>query len=317
MTEEQPSETYTRKQVRRVLGISEVQLKRWEKQELVPALDSFGMPDLIALRALKELRKNHVSAARIQRVLEEVRKKLDGITNPLRELKIFCEGRTVAILIDGQKMEAISGQLLLNFDRAELAKMLSFPNQSPAEERRRMTAAQQREAESWFQNGLELEQTGAPATEIIEAYEHAIALDPHSAGALVNLGTIHYHLRHWKQAEQYYQSAIEADPDYSLAHFNLGNLYDEQGNRDLAVKHYKSAIQLSASYADPHYNLALLYQSTGDAMSAVRHWKIYLKLDGSSSWAAIARRELEKLRQAAVVQGSSNVVRRTGLESVS
>jgi hypothetical protein len=45
----------------------------------------------------------------------------------------------------------------------------------------------------------------------------------------------------------------------------------------------------------------------------VRHWKAYLKLDAASSWAAIARRELDKLRRATVVPGA----RPTGAESVS
>jgi hypothetical protein len=39
-------------------------------------------------------------------------------------------------------------------------------------------------------------------------------------------------------------------------------------------------------------------------MKAVRHWIAYLKLDPSSSWSTIARRELAKLREATVVQGS-------------
>ena len=36
---------------------------------------------------------------------------------------------------------------------------------------------------------------------------------------------------------------------------------------------------------------------------AVRHWRTYLKLDPHSHWANIARRELSKLREAAVVPG--------------
>jgi hypothetical protein len=38
-------------------------------------------------------------------------------------------------------------------------------------------------------------------------------------------------------------------------------------------------------------------------MKAVQHWMAYLKLDPSSEWAIIARRELDKLRDAAVVRG--------------
>ena len=37
-------------------------------------------------------------------------------------------------------------------------------------------------------------------------------------------------------------------------------------------------------------------------MKAVRHWKGYLKLDGTGTWANIARRQLDKLREATVIR---------------
>ena len=79
--------------------------------------------------------------------------------------------------------------------------------------------------------------------------------------------------------------------------------YDERGDYDRALRHYQEAVRLHPSYADAHYNLALLFQGSGHVMEAVRHWKTYLKLDPTSSWAAIARRELDKLRRYTVVAG--------------
>ncbi len=84
-------------------------------------------------------------------------------------------------------MEAVSGQLLLDFDRAELKSLLSFPREP---EPVRSSAARQQEAEAWFEKGLDLEQTGAPIEDVIAAYKRSLELDPNSAGALVNLGTI-------------------------------------------------------------------------------------------------------------------------------
>ncbi len=295
---------YSRKEAARLLGISEQQLKRWEKQELVPRLDEYAFSDLIALRSLQKLRQNRISPARIRRAVRALREKLEGVANPLRDLRIVCDGKNVAVLLEGQKMEPVSGQLLLDFDRAELKSLLSFPRGGRASNAG--AAARRREAEAWFEKGLELEQTGAPVPEITEAYQHALELDPDSAGALVNLGTIHYHLHSWAEAERHYQHALNVDPNYALAHFNLGNLFDEKGDHEQAVLHYQAALRSNPNYADAHYNLALLYQGHGDLLKAVHHWKAYLKLDGGSSWAAIARRELEKLRRAAVVPGSKD-----------
>jgi hypothetical protein len=36
-------------------------------------------------------------------------------------------------------------------------------------------------------------------------------------------------------------------------------------------------------------------------MAAIGYWKAYLKLDSSSSWAEIARRQMDRLKQAAFV----------------
>ncbi len=281
-----------------MLGISERQLRGWERRELVPELEEFAFSDLIALESLKKLRANRVRPERIKAAVGALRKKLNGVQNPLKELKIFCEGRKVAVIVDGQKMEPVSGQLLLDFDRKELKSLLSFPREQKA-----TAAAKARQAETLFERGLELEQTGAPPQEIIDAYTEALELDPTSAGAAVNLGTIYYHLRKWTDAERCYKQALQIDPSYALAHFNLGNLFDEKGDPALAARHYEAALDLSPTYADAHYNLALLYQTQGEFMNAVRHWKAYLKLDSGSTWSAIARRELDKLRRAAVVPG--------------
>jgi tetratricopeptide (TPR) repeat protein len=296
------NQLYTRKEVERLLGFTEQQLRRWERQELVPHLEEFGFADLVALRSLQKLRQSKVPAVRIRRAVAALREKLKDVSDPLRELKIVCEGRKVAVLLDGQKMEPVSGQLLLNFDRAELKSLLSFPR----EKEKPAGRAQRQEAEEWFEKGLELERTGAPLADIMQAYERAIELDPNSAGAHVNLGTIHYHLKSWESAERCYLRALEADPNYALAHFNLGNLFDEKGDRERALAHYHAAIQANPSYADAHYNLALLYQTRGDVLKAVQYWNSYLKLDGGSSWSAIARRERDKLRRETVVPGREN-----------
>ncbi|MBS1835199.1 MAG: hypothetical protein JST65_20940, partial [Acidobacteria bacterium] len=60
--------------------------------------------------------------------------------------------------------------------------------------------------------------------------------------------------------------------------------------------------RINPQYPDAHYNLALLFQTQGHGMRAVQHWQAYLKLDSASSWAGIARRELDKLKDAAVIK---------------
>jgi tetratricopeptide (TPR) repeat protein len=295
-----PQEQYSRQDVRRMLDISEQQLRGWQRHGFIPAAENYTFSDLIALRALQKLRANRIPSKQIGRAIVSLKRKLSDIVSPLSELKIVSNGRSIAVHIAGQRMEAISGQMLFDFETAELASVRSFPQAAKANR----AAADEKQAELWFQRGLELEESEAPIGDTMEAYQKAIELNPSAAGALVNLGTIHYHLRKFKEAADYYQRAVDVDPRYALAHFNLGNLCDEQGQVEKAFEHYGTALRLSPDYADAHYNVALLCEQTGDFLKATRHWKAYLKVDNTSSWAGIARRQLEKLRQVTVVTKS-------------
>jgi tetratricopeptide (TPR) repeat protein len=288
-------EVYTREEIRRQFGLTERALRTWEQQSLLPAADTYSFSDLIAIRAIIELRRNGFRPRQIAEAVDSLRRKLEGITRPLSELRIVSDGRKIAVRLAGQKMEAVSGQILLDFDASELGSVKILPERKPSENRLK-------ESETWFQKGLELEENNAPIEEIVEAYRRAIESNPGAAGAMVNLGTIYYRERRFAEAERYYRDAVAADPKYPLAEFNLGNLYDEQGRPEEAAAHYRRALALNPQYADAHFNLALLSERTGEVLKAVQHWKLYLKLDRSGTWADIARRQLERLQQTTVIR---------------
>ena len=290
-----PKEEYSRADVRRQFGVTERQLRSWERQELISALPAYSFSDLIAIKTIIKLRENRIQPRQIGQAVDSLRQKLDGVKHPLSELRIVSDGKRIAVHLAGQKMEAISGQILFDFDAAELGGVKNFPDRKRGGE-----VSRARESEVWFQKGLELEETGAPVEQAVEAYQKVLELNPTAAGALVNLGTIYYRQRKFKDAEHYYQKAIEVDPSYPLAQFNLGNLFDEQNRVKEALEHYRVALNLNPNYADAHFNLALLCERTGETLKAVHHWKAYLKLDNSGQWAEIARRQLERLRQVVI-----------------
>jgi tetratricopeptide (TPR) repeat protein len=278
-----------------MLNVSERLLKSWERQGLIDTAGRFGFKDLIALRALQKLSESRIPARQIGRAIESLKRKLTHIQRPLSELRIVSNGKTIAVQIAGQKMEAISGQLLFDFEASEIPAI------------RTLTAKKEQksgseDSEIWFQRGLALEETGAPPDQASEAYRKAIELNPNAAGALVNLGTISFRARKLREAAAYYQRAIESDPRYPLAHFNIGNVYDELGDLQLARRHYEIALGLNPEYADAHFNLALIAERDNDQMRALKHWKAYLKLDPSSAWSGQARKQLDRLRRITVVE---------------
>ncbi len=297
--------SYTRRDVCRLLKIEGRQLKSWERQQLIPSLHEYRFADLLSLKTILRLRADNCRPKAIRQALDALRNGLDQMTDCLHsDVRVYKEGRRIRVQIGRHKLDPHSGQFLLDFAEAEIKKLLQLP--AAAQNSAANLAEKLRdklEADRWFEKGLELEQTGAPYEHIIDAYRKAVELDPDSAGAMVNLGTVFFNGHAWADAEQQYLRALEIDPQYALAHFNLANLYDERGETGLALEHYQAALKLSPTYADAHYNLALLYQSLRDFLNAVRHWRAYLRLDPASSWAQIARRELQKLEPLTVING--------------
>ncbi len=294
---------YTRKEVCRLLKIENRQLKSWERQQLIPELSQYRFSDLLALKRLARLRDENAHPRLVRQALHSLRDYMRDAPQSGEDVQIYKDGRRVLIQIGKQKLEPGSGQLLFNFSEEELSKLLELPASAKNSHSIAERLRQKLEADRWFERGLELEQTGAPFEQIIEAYQKATELDPRSAGARVNLGTVFFNGHAWADAETQYKEALAIDPDYALPHFNLGNLYDERGDTAEALYHYGEAIRIQPNYSDAHYNLALLHQSLGEVMEAVRHWRVYLKLDGGSTWGQIARRELSKLESMTVTPG--------------
>ncbi len=294
----QPPPEYSRDDVRRLLNVSETRLKSWERQGLIAPAQEFGFRDLIALRALQKLSESRIPTRQIGLAIQSLKKKLQGIEHPLNELRIVSDGKRISVQLAGQKMEAISGQLLFDFDAADIPAIHTMETRKePA-----VPAARSGESEEWFQKGLALEETGAPVDQARDAYLRAIELNPYAAGALVNLGTIAFRAKKLREAVLFYKRAIDADACYPLAHFNLGNVYDELGQAEPAREQYEAALRLNPEYADAHFNLALIAERQNDTMRALKHWKGYLHLDSSSKWAQQARKQLERLRRLTVVE---------------
>ncbi len=277
-----------------MLNVSKRQLDSWEKHTFVRGGEVYSFRDIIAMRALLKLREKRVPTLKIGQAVSSLRRKLRDVESPLSELTLHWDGRRISVRVAGQKMEAVSGQFLFDFESTHGSALKAFATKPKPD-----TSAA--DAEHWFQRGLALEETGAPIVEAMGAYEKAIELNPAAAGALVNLGTIYFRDGKFKKAESCYSRAIAADPSYPLAHYNIANLYDEEAKVELARKHYEEAIRLDPKYADAFFNLALICEQAGEAMKAMSYWKTYLKLDNASSWAEIARKQMDRLKQAAFV----------------
>ena len=84
-----PKQEYSREDVRRMLGVSEQQLRGWERQGLVRGPEVFSFKDLIALRTLLKLRENRISTQKIGLAVASLKQK-SPVSSTLFRRSGFC-----------------------------------------------------------------------------------------------------------------------------------------------------------------------------------------------------------------------------------
>lgn len=278
------SSGFTRLQLLRIGSISATRLRQWQRAGLLPRRPWYTWQDLTAVRNLKKLADMRISLDTIRTSLASVRHVWPNLDDPLRQLGMEVIDGRLEMRYGGLRMDALSGQFRLDFTPASPIELSSYSN-GPDD------AARARE---WFMNGLQLEADPERRDDAAEAYVQCVHIDASHTSAWINLGTIRYHQKRYKEAEQCYRRAIALHPRYPLAHFNLANVLDEMGHLPEAIETYRHALRLSPDYADAHYNLALAYQRAGRHRHAIPHWRRYLKLDHKSAWASHARAQLKR-----------------------
>lgn len=292
--------SYSRRDVLRILEISSHQLQGWERAELIPQQQSYSFQDLGQLRTLRLLRENSVPAASIRDSILAM-KAVAGMANPLLEARVVRTGTRLAFRHHGAMVDPIRRQLLFDFESVEHLGPGHLNQLSPDQldrpsARREPSPLRPRGQQALrgiadlFQFAVQAEESGEKQR-AIALYREVLALDPDYAPACINLGTLHFHLREFTEAEELYRHATEADPDYVLAYFDLGNVLDELERLDESIAAYRKAIALAPRYADAHYNLALAYEHLHQPRAALRHWQAYIKIDSFGPWSEHARHQ--------------------------
>jgi tetratricopeptide (TPR) repeat protein len=277
--------SYSRQDVLRILQITSRQLLGWERAGLITQQQVYSFQDLGQLRTLRILREDDISAASIRHSIVAMRA-VSGMANPLLEACLVRSGARVAFRHHGAIVDPIRRQLLFDFDQT------AVDGNGPAQLRRPGTAANN--LQDVFLAAVEAEEAGEKQR-AVELYKQIVERDPLYAPALINLGTIYFHLRQFGRTEDLYRRAAEADPNYVLAFFDLGNVLDELERVDESIVAYRKAVALAPRYADAHYNLALAYERKGERRCALRHWQAYVRLDRRGPWSDHARGQIRRL----------------------
>jgi len=261
----------------RILGLSEARIRELVRSGLCrPARDgrryAFSFQELVVLRTAAGLLAQNVPLARVRRALATLVSEIPP-ERPLSGVRIFADGKRVAVRDGGTAWEPETGQTLLDFGVDELAERVTElrETQKPGPEG---DAVAQARVE--FERGLDLEDDdpgGACA-----AYGRALELDSNLVDAWVNLGRIAHQAGSTAEAVRLYHHALERSPDDPVIHFNLALALEDARGAAPAASHYEKALELDPSFADAHYNLAALCEKLGRKTDALRHYHAYKKL---------------------------------------
>ena len=235
----------------------------------------FSFQDLIVLRAARALIQAKVSRRRIRRSLEDLRKHLPE-TMPLSGLSICAVGDRVVVRDGNSQYQVDSGQYVLGLDVSVEDGVLRVVEKEfgpkPDE-----AAAPPRNAEDWFDDALDFEESG-DVDAAINAYQQTVALDGQNVAAWINWGRLLHDRGNKREAEAVYIRAIEQCGPDSVLMFNLGVLLEDLGRTQAALEAYQAAVGEDPAFADGHYNLARLYESLGQPQHAIRHLGQYRRL---------------------------------------
>jgi Tfp pilus assembly protein PilF len=214
------------------------------------------------LKTAKGLLDARISALRIRRMLESLRRQLpDG--RQLWNVTIYADGRRIVVWDGTAHWQPDSGQFLFNFAPREIVAAAPRALRPPSRPRAGRTA------DEWVALALELEDRSPE--EARRAYGEALTIDPRHLTARLNLGCLYHRTGDVEEAEACYRSTLAKDPNEPVAHFNLAVLLEERDCIEEAIRHYRAALDSDPRFTDVHHNLALLYERQGKKADAIRH----------------------------------------------
>jgi tetratricopeptide (TPR) repeat protein len=231
----------------------------------------FTFQDVVLLRTALQLRSERIPPRKIILALSRLRKALPEAL-PLTGIRVSAVGNDIAVKSGPSQWDAITGQLLLDFEVAEIKGDVVFLDAAP---RKEDTA---RQAQEWFDLGERLRTVDANGAE--QAYKKAIQLSPTPFyEAYVDLGALLCELEcRCQEALHVFDEGLSHFPTDAVLHFNRAIALEELGRFDDAERSYKRCLELDPTYADAHHNLAILMETRGDRQGLVRHLNAYRRL---------------------------------------
>jgi len=282
---------FTLGEVERITGTTRRQLEYWSRLGLVHPRARWGerffnFSDLVAVQTLNWLAARRVPARRLRRAMDALEQRLGRTRSELAALRISTNGAEVVVHEPGSTgglIEPLTGQFVLNFETAAIA--------------RKVCALHEHTAEEWFELGMAWDASPETLEDAVRAYGQAIEAAPEWVEAYINLGTTLFQLGRIGESRDAFAAAVELNSRNALAHFNLGCAHERLGDTASAISNFRTALDHAPRMADAHLNLALAYERTGAQAGALGHFSLYLRFEPQGPWAEFARTRIRAGRR--------------------
>ncbi|MDR5763243.1 tetratricopeptide repeat protein [Caballeronia sp. LZ035] len=234
----------------------------------------FSFQDVVLLRTALQLRTSNASPRKLREALARLRRELPDEL-PLSGIRVAAEGNDIVVKTGASRWDAVSGQMLLDFEVAEVAGDVVLLEATP--ERKSVAVSQ---AKQQYDLAESLRATDPSAA--VRVYRRAIELSPEPFyAAYVDLGALLCEQEHQcGDALRVFDEALALFPRDAVLHFNRGVALDIMERLDEAKTSYEECLALNPEYADAHHNLAILLDRRGDRRGLIRHLNAYRKLSG-------------------------------------
>jgi len=265
---------FTLKRVQEMLGLSRTTIAGLVAAGFVAPVRGqrnehrFCFQDLMLMRTAFALQQADIPPRKILQSLAKLKADLPDEL-PLTGLRITAVGADVAVRDLSGQWQVDTGQLLMDFEVAEVAGSVSFiPAAGPGNVAPTLN--------DWFKRGESLEQTDLAAAE--DAYRWAIEMHPSRPAAYLNLGALLCEASRCEEAVALYENAAAVVGHDPVIHFNHAVALEDLNRFTEAIAAYRRALGLDGEFADAHYNLGLLLERQDEGTGALRHFNAYRRL---------------------------------------
>jgi tetratricopeptide (TPR) repeat protein len=268
-----------------LLKVSRERIRAWVKAGLITPTQTnggvwhFDFRDVSAAKTLCELARSGVSTARLRESLEQLRKWIPDVSQPLQQLSIIEQDGDLLVRLERGDLAQTDGQLRLEFSAEVETSSLRLVQPGPST------------ASEWTAQAVEQEQAGY-LTEAAESYRQALRSGGPDARICFDLASLLHRSGELQSSAERYRQATEIDPKFADAWNNLGAVLTEGNQHEAACEAFRRALSIDPNDARAHYNLADALEDIGCTEEAADHWRAYLRFEGQGQWAAYARKRL-------------------------